>query len=114
MHLAQTDERTVCHEFGHALGLRHEHANPSNPVVWNRAVVIADMARQGWTASMVEHNIFQKFGPEYACLGDPTFNPTSIMLYPIPRRWTQNNLEFGQNMRIGEGDFKCLHALYGA
>ena len=36
--------RVVLHEFGHALGLIHEHQNPNRPIAWNRAAVIADLS----------------------------------------------------------------------
>lgn len=114
MHLSQAIERSICHEFGHALGLRHEHSNPNGDIQWNEPVVIADMAAQNWTADMVRANIFKKFGPEYACIGDPGFNTHSIMLYPIKRSWTLNGFSVPLNEHISDGDEKCLVALYNA
>ncbi len=114
MHLGQLVERTVTHEFGHALGLQHEHSSPNSPIQWNKPVVIADMAQQGWSAEMVENNIFAKFGPDYACIGDPDLNLASVMMYPIKRTWTLNGISVGQNNRIDTRDEKCLIGLYRA
>ena len=35
---------TTIHEFGHALGLNHEHKNPSAGIKWNKPVVYSDYA----------------------------------------------------------------------
>lgn len=114
MHLGQIHERTITHEFGHALGLRHEHSSPNAPIQWNEPQVIADMAQQGWTEQMVRSNIFARFSQEYACVGDPNFNGRSVMLYPIKASWTLNGFSSGQNNKIDARDEKCLVALYGA
>jgi Matrixin len=34
----------VLHEFGHALGMIHEHQNPTNPIQWNEQEVIAALS----------------------------------------------------------------------
>lgn len=112
MHLGQLTERVICHEFGHALGLRHEHSSPNAPMEWNKAQVIADMAALGWTETMVKTNIFDRFGPEYACVGDPDFNLKSIMLYPIKKSWTLNGFSANQTNTIDPRDEKCVAALY--
>ena len=114
MHLGQVVERTVTHEFGHALGLQHEHSSPNSPIQWNKPAVIADMAQQGWTAEMVENNIFAKFSAEYACIGDPDLNLRSVMMYPVKKTWTLNGISVGQNNKIDARDEKCLIGLYRA
>ena len=75
MNLADLIDHIIQHEFGHAIGLQHEHQHPSIGIQWNKKVVIADMAKQGWTQEMVEHNIFDRYATNYACVGDPAFNP---------------------------------------
>lgn len=34
----------VPHEFGHAVGLIHEHQNPEGGVPWSRDAVVADLS----------------------------------------------------------------------
>ena len=46
-------QRVVRHEFGHALGMIHEHQNPAAKIPWDKPKVYAYYARQGWTA--IEH-----------------------------------------------------------
>ena len=36
-------QRVVLHEFGHALGLIHEHQNPKGGIDWNVPAVLADL-----------------------------------------------------------------------
>src|SRR5690606_5842579 len=62
----ETDEyefkRTILHEFGHALGLFHEHLNPNANIKWNKAKVYAYyMQTRGWTREQVDINILNKY-----------------------------------------------------
>ena len=43
MNIADLDSWVLRHEFGHALGLRHELLHPDLPFQWNEAVVIAEV-----------------------------------------------------------------------
>ena len=36
--------RVVLHEFGHALGLIHEHQNPAGGIQWNQVEVVKDLS----------------------------------------------------------------------
>jgi astacin (peptidase family M12A) len=112
MHLADVVPHVIQHEFGHAIGLQHEHQHPGRGIRWNVSNVLIDMAKQGWSAADVQANIFDRYSTRYACLGDPAFNPNSIMLYPIPKRWTMNGFSSGTNTTISPRDRRCVEALY--
>lgn len=114
MNLADLVDHIIQHEFGHAIGLQHEHQHPSVGIEWNKPAVIADMAKQGWTPDMVQRNIFERYSANYTCIGDQTFNPDLLMLYPIPRRWTVNQFSSGTNAAISDRDRRCVEGLYRA
>ena len=57
--------RVVLHEFGHALGLIHEHQNPNRAIQWNRDAVINDLQGppNNWDLETIENNMFRKYLP---------------------------------------------------
>ncbi len=105
---------TVQHEFGHALGLRHEHRFPG-AIEFDEDVVVAAMKRSnGWTTAQTYLNILKPLNENSKCLGDPNFNANSIMMYDIPKSWTKNGVEFHRSGEITEGDIRCLVGVYSA
>jgi hypothetical protein len=115
MYLADTDRRPVLHEFGHVLGLRHEHHHPSSGIVWNEPVVIRELKRKyNWSAAQVRSNIFDRFTQDFSCGDEASFDKASIMIYPIPKHWTKNGFSSTLTTRISPGDRRCLAKVYEA
>jgi hypothetical protein len=112
MNIENLSRRVVCHEFGHAIGLQHEHLHPAAGIVWDEPAVIADMAAQGWSEAQTRSNILTRYGKDAACIGDAQFNRASIMIYPVPRHWTKNGFSVGQTDSISPRDVLCLTGLY--
>lgn len=78
-------ERIVLHEFGHALGLIHEHQNPSAKLRWNKVAVYHAFSGSPnyWDIEQINVNIFERYSS--AIVTDTTrFDPDSIMLYMFP------------------------------
>src|SRR5207249_3606728 len=77
----------ILHEFGHVLGLEHEHRSPKAPILWNKEEVYKDhegLRDRQW----VDNNIFAPL--DAGKTNFTAFDEQSIMLYPIKARWTEN------------------------
>ena len=92
LNLGFLDGGTAGHEFGHAVGLAHEHSSPAGGILWNKPVVLAALAGPPnfWDAAMVEHNVFFKYSLDQ--INGTEFDPDSIMLYAFPAEWTTNGV----------------------
>jgi serralysin len=102
--------QVVLHEFGHALGLIHEHQSPAVEIPWNRRRVCADAAQAGWTLEQIERNIF---APAAAGRTQFTaFDPASIMIYPIPREWLLEGDGVPLNTDLSPTDIAFVRAQY--
>jgi len=77
--------RVVLHEFGHALGMIHEHQNPAGKIPWNEQAVLDYYTGPPnyWTPAQVRSNIFQTYSVDHTKFTE--FDMDSIMRYPIPR-----------------------------
>ena len=92
MNLGFLDGGTAAHEFGHAIGLAHEHQNPAGGIQWNEQIVIREMAKSPnlWDEQTTRHNILRKYSADQ--LNGTAFDPESIMLYFFPSSWTLNGI----------------------
>ncbi len=104
--------RVVLHEFGHALGLIHEHQNPNRPIAWNRPAVIADLSGppNRWTEAQIENNMFKHYDLDQLS-ATPT-DSSSIMMYPIPASWTTDGFSAGFNRELSETDQAFIRDAY--
>ena len=102
----------VLHEFGHALGLIHEHQNPVAGIQWNREAVIKELSGppNSWSVEQIEFNVLN---PASAGEVNATaMDPASIMMYPIPVSWTTNGFSTGFNSDLSDTDRKFIRKQY--
>ena len=92
MNLGFLDGGTAAHEFGHAIGLAHEHQNPAGGIQWNEEVVLREAAKSPnfWDEQTARHNILRKYRADQ--IKGTAFDPESIMLYFFPASWTLNGI----------------------
>jgi serralysin len=96
--------RVVLHEFGHALGLTHEHMNPDGNIQWNKQQVIKDLSGDpnNWSDQEIQNNMFRVFDEQETNF--TVLDPRSIMMYPIPARWTLNGFSVRLNSQLSDLD----------
>ncbi|HEX7845746.1 MAG TPA: M12 family metallopeptidase [Chitinophagaceae bacterium] len=103
-------QRTALHEFGHAIGLLHEHQNPVSPIKWNYQKAYAYyMQVLGWNKATVDNNIFDRYSITQS---NNDFDAQSIMIYPIPAELTMDGFSVGWNTSLSQKDKALIAQLY--
>jgi hypothetical protein len=115
LHPGSADEdvaRVVLHEFGHALSCIHEHQNPEAAIQWDRDAVYAYYAGAPnfWSRADVDKNLFEPYSRDQTQF--TRFDPTSIMLYPIPEQFTLGDFSVGLNNDLSETDRSFIGTIY--
>jgi hypothetical protein len=112
MNLGFQDGGTSAHEFGHAIGLGHEHQNPQGGIEWNEAEVIRDLSGPPnfWDVDQIRHNVLEKYAHDQ--IRGTAFDPQSIMLYFFPARWTRGGVGTHANETLSHADRSFVAEVY--
>lgn len=104
--------RTTIHEFGHALGLIHEHQNPVAGINWDKEAVYAYYAGAPnfWSRAQVDHNLFRRYDANISNYSQ--YDPLSIMHYPIPAEHTLDGVAVGSNTNLSATDKTFIGTIY--
>lgn len=104
MNLGFEDGGTAAHEFGHAIGLAHEHQNPAGGIRWNEPVVLQALSGSPnfWNEATIRHNVLRKYAADQ--INGTAFDPKSIMLYFFPASWTLNGIGTEANDVLSDVD----------
>jgi hypothetical protein len=109
-----TDEeirRTAVHEFGHALGLIHEHQSPVAGIPWDVPKVYAWYSKNmGWDTAMVDANVLTKFAA--STTNYSAYDATSIMQYPVPASLRIDKVDIGMNTQLSSMDKTAIRLWY--
>ncbi|KAK7737618.1 hypothetical protein SLS63_002747 [Diaporthe eres] len=104
----------ILHEFGHALGMIHEHSSPYANISWNKDHVYKELGGppKNWTKDMVDHNVFHLYTLEDTQA--TPFDPDSIMLYYYPAEWTTDGKGTNWNVQLSALDIEYIKFCYPA
>ncbi|MBL4684616.1 MAG: outer membrane protein assembly factor BamD [Nannocystaceae bacterium] len=102
--------RVVLHEFGHALGLYHEHQSPKASYSWNKDAVYQYYAAYGWSRPYVDKWVFERISPNVVDASD--YDPNSIMHYAFPPEFTTDGVGFGGKRELSALDKSFIAKMY--
>ncbi len=107
---------TILHEFGHALGLMHEHQSPNancdEEIDWDVAYKVG--ADIGWDKGLVDRNFRQLAST--TSLNATEVDRKSIMHYSLPpvifKRGKESACFVAENQELSEQDRKFIASIY--
>lgn len=103
--------RVALHEFGHALGLIHEHQQPAASIPWDTSKVLAYYADNfNWPASEVFEYVIKRESSDSVLATQ--FDSTSIMEYAVPATLTKGGYEIGWHAQLSDLDKAFIAKIY--
>lgn len=104
----------VLHEFGHALGCRHEHQSPLAKIPWDMKNVYTEYAKYGgdWTKkAVVDAQIINHYN--FPQVIQDEYDPNSIMLYPILKNTVLDpSFVHPRNYNLSPKDIAFIRKMY--
>ncbi len=105
-------KRHSLHEFGHAIGLVHEHQNPAFKITWIPENVYNYFAGppNNWPRTQVDYNIFRQL--DAASTNYTQFDSRSIMCYFIEPDWNREKYKVSANSELSVTDRSQIGVIY--
>ena len=104
--------RTTIHEFGHALGMIHEHQHPLANIPWDKEKVYTYYGGYPnyWSRAQVDSNLFAKYSTTQTQYS--AYDTQSIMHYSISSSLTTNGFSVGSNTVLSSTDKQFIGSVY--
>ena len=104
--------RVVTHEFGHALGLIHEHSQPNATISWNMTNIYEyyRINAPSWKKEQIDYNYLYKYSATET--NSSTYDPQSIMMYGYPASFTNNGVSLPWNYYLSSNDKSFIATVY--
>ena len=105
--------QVILHEFGHAIGLIHEHQSPAADIPWDSAAVYKyywESQDPPWDPPKVDRNIFYRY--DDTTTNYSTYDPLSIMHYRIDDTLTKGTFSTDWNFQLSDTDKKFIKKIY--
>lgn len=103
---------TIQHEFGHALGLRHEHQHPDRTLDLNKAQIYKEYESRGKERYEANHDIIRPFIRREVKLS--TYDQNSIMHYGFSESLVNDAKAISKPTQLSEGDKGFIQSVYPA
>src|SRR3989344_337536 len=103
----------IIHEFGHALGMIHEHQNPQGGIKWNVSEVMRYFSGPPnfWSTDDIQSNVLDKYSA--SLINGSAFDSASIMLYAFPAKLTLDGTATKANAVMSPTDIQWMTNIYG-
>ncbi len=105
---------TVIHEFGHVLGLMHEHKHPLSDIKWDKEKIFSNIPYCVWDGQNTDRDFWQDFLTQSHSFytNGTAYDSKSIMHYAIPAAYTLDGKGSSWNFELSEGDKEIISRLY--
>jgi hypothetical protein len=103
---------TILHEFGHALGLKHEQLSPNANIAWNLPKVYKYYGDLGWSKEKIDSQVLNVMDSNPRFTNYSEYDPLSIMHYYIHSSLTTNGIGVQKNNVLSTTDRISINKWY--
>ena len=103
----------VLHEFGHMLGMIHEHSREDTVIEWDKEAVYKSLGKSpnNWSKNDIDEQIFQAVKKE--TFNGSDYDKKSMMHYFFPNEFFKNKPDLPKVVDLSEKDKEWLVKIYG-